>query len=224
MNKIRVLIVDDHNITRDGLETLVQARAVDIEVVGTASDGREALARVEELRPDVVLMDVRMPNLDGVQATSEIRRRFPEVKVLILTTFDEEKYIVGGMTAGASGYLLKDVLFPELVEAIQVVHHGGVLMKQDVARVLINRLKSGDSPAIDGVAVEDNFLAGEILSRKEREILRLVAEGMENAGIAKKLFLSEGTVRNYVSRIYELIGVHDRAQAVVWALRHNLIK
>jgi len=221
MDEIKVMIVDDHDIVRDGLQTLMAARAPEIKVVGIAANGREAVALAEETAPDVVLMDVRMPETDGISATKEIRRRCPQTKILILTSFDEEECIVGSMRAGANGYLLKDVPFHELIKAIHTVYEGGVLMQEDVARILIGSLgATGIAP--HGKAGEDS-LGSAILSARERAILGLVAQGIDNKAIAGRLFLSEGTVRNYVSRIYELIGVHDRAQAVVWAMRHGII-
>ena len=216
MDKIKILIVDDHNIVRDGLKTLVDTRASDIVVVGTAVNGLEAVRMTMEMRPDVILMDIRMPVMDGVEATRAIRQECPDAKILVLTTFDEEAFIIGVMSAGANGYLLKDVPFVELVGAIRTVHAGGVLINPKVAQILVDRA-SGIMAGHNG-----DLLGSEILSGKERQVLSLVAQGLDNKAIAKQLLLSEGTVRNYVSRIDELIGVHDRAQAVVWAIRHKI--
>jgi DNA-binding NarL/FixJ family response regulator len=217
-----VLIVDDHNVVRDGLQTLIETRATDIEVAGTAVNGQEALELVARTGPDLVLMDLRLPELNGVEATRLIRQQHPRVKVLILTSYDEEKFVVEGMRAGASGYLLKDVSWVELEDAIRTVYRGGVLMTQEIARILVNQ--SGVNPPKPAADIsEEDRLSDAILSAKEKAVLKLVAQGLDNKAIAKQMFLSEGTVRNYVSHIYELIGVHDRAQAVVWAIRHRLV-
>lgn len=217
-----MLIVDDHNVVRDGLQTLIETRATDIEVAGTAVNGQEALELVARTGPDLVLMDLRLPELNGVEATRLIRQQHPRVKVLILTSYDEEKFVVEGMRAGASGYLLKDVSWVELEDAIRTVYRGGVLMTQEIARILVNQ--SGANPPKQAADIsEEDRLSDAILSAKEKAVLKLVAQGLDNKAIAKQMFLSEGTVRNYVSHIYELIGVHDRAQAVVWAIRHRLV-
>lgn len=221
--KIRVLIVDDHNVVRDGLQTLIETRTTDIEVAGTAVNGREALDCIAKSEPDLVLMDLRLPQMSGVEATRLICEKYPKIKVLILTSYDEEQFVVEGIRAGASGYLLKDVSWPELEDAIRTVYKGGVLMTQEVAQILVNQ--SGSSPQLKrNDTSEEDRLSDAILSVKEKEVLKLVAQGLDNKAIAKLMFLSEGTIRNYVSRIYELIGVHDRAQAVVWAIRHHLIR
>ncbi len=223
MAKIRVLIVDDHNVVRDGLQTLIETRTTDIEVAGTAVNGREALDCIAKSEPDLVLMDLRLPQMSGVEATRLICEKYPKIKVLILTSYDEEQFVVEGIRAGASGYLLKDVSWPELEDAIRTVYKGGVLMTQEVAQILVNQ--SGSSPQLKrNDTSEEDRLSDAILSVKEKEVLKLVAQGLDNKAIAKLMFLSEGTIRNYVSRIYELIGVHDRAQAVVWAIRHHLIR
>lgn len=229
MDKIRVLIVDDHNVVRDGLKTLIETRAADIEVAGTAVNGQEALDIVEKIQPDLVLMDLRLPQLNGVEATRLIRQKYPKIKVLILTSYDEEKFVVEGMQAGASGYFLKDVSWQELEDAIRTVHRGGVLMTQEIAEILFNQstrsraARAGNSSKQLAETSEEDRLSDAILSAKEKEVLKYVARGLDNKAIAKLMFLSEGTVRNYVSHIYELIGVHDRAQAVVWAIRHHLV-
>lgn len=224
MSRIRLLIVDDHEILRGGLQTLIEASAEDIEVVGKAADGQEVLRLIAETEPDVVLMDIRMPKLDGIEATRLVKEKYPHVKVLFLTVIDDEEFILQGMQSGASGYLLKDVPSEELMNAIRAVHSGGVHLTPEVANALVVRAGKPQQVSLTPPSDEGDLLGGALLSGKEKEILRLLAQGLDNQAIAKRLFLSWGTVRNYISRIYELIGVHDRAQAVVWALRHRLIK
>jgi DNA-binding NarL/FixJ family response regulator len=222
LNKIRVLIVDDHNVVRDGLQTLIETRTSDIEVAGTAVNGQEALDFIAKDEPDLVLMDLRLPQMNGVEATQFICQKYPKIKVLILTSYNEETFVVDGMRAGANGYLLKDVSWSELEDAIRTVNKGGVLMTQEVAQILANQSGKYPQKKHDDTSEEDR-LSDAILSAKEKEVLKLLAQGLDNKAIAKLMFLSEGTIRNYVSHIYELIGVHDRAQAVVWAIRHHLM-
>jgi len=223
LSRIRLLIADDHEILRDGLQTLIEASAQDIEVVSKAADGQEVLNQIARTEPDVVLMDIRMPKLDGIEATRQIRNRYPHVKVLFLTVIGDEEFILQGMQSGASGYLLKDVPSKELLDAIRAVHNGGVHLTPEVANALIARAGKPQQASFVPPADGGDFLGGALLSSKEKEILRLLAQGLDNQAIGKRLYLSWGTVRNYISRIYELIGVHDRAQAVVWAIRHHLI-
>lgn len=209
--KIRVLLADDQRLMRDGLRTLLELED-DLEVVGEAENGRTAVELAGELQPDVVLMDVRMPEMDGVEATRQLAARQPECRVIILTTFDDESIIFEGLRAGALGYLLKDVSGEELAAAIREVHRGGALIQPSVARKVLaefSRLPAAPSPA--------PVLPGDGLSERETEILKLVSRGLSNKEIALRLSLTEGTVKNYVSAILQKLGVQDRTQAALKA-------
>ncbi|MFE1840422.1 response regulator [Streptomyces sviceus] len=204
---VRVLVVDDQQLIRDGIASLLSIRA-GITVVGTAVNGREALAKAVELRPDVVLMDVRMPELDGVEAVAVLRGRMPECRVVMLTTFDDEEYVVQALRAGASGYLLKDLPADELAQAIRLAQAGITQLDASVA----GRLAASLPPPFPEPAV---LAAG--LSPREIDILRLVARGRTNREIAAQLYLSEGTVKNHVSRILSRLSLRDRTQAALRA-------
>ncbi|NMB60537.1 MAG: response regulator transcription factor [Chloroflexi bacterium] len=209
--KIRVLLADDQRLMRDGLRTLLELED-DLEVVGEAENGRAALELAASLRPDVVLMDVRMPVMDGVEATRQLAASLPECRVIILTTFDDESIIFEGLRAGALGYLLKDVSGEELASAIREVNRGGALIQPSVARKVLaefSRLPAAPSSA--------QILPGDGLSERETEILILVARGLSNKEIALRLSLTEGTVKNYVSAILQKLGVQDRTQAALKA-------
>jgi len=209
MTPIRILIVDDQRLMREGLATLLELED-DLEIAGEAEDGQAALDQYEGLRPDVVLMDIRMPRMDGVEATRRLRQRWPDARVIILTTFDDDAYVFDGLRAGALGYLLKDVSGQELAEAVRKVAAGGALIEPSVARKVLaefTRLTEPARPAIDHLP--------EPLSERELEILRLVTAGASNRQIAGQLFLAEGTVKNYISTILAKLGVEDRTQAAL---------
>ncbi|MCS7039170.1 MAG: response regulator transcription factor [Anaerolineae bacterium] len=213
---IRVLLVDDQRLMREGLRTLLELEP-GVEVVGEAGNGEEALIAYERLRPDVVLMDVRMPVMDGVEATRRLIGRFPGARVIILTTFDDDEYVFEGLRGGALGYLLKDVSVHDLVEAIRTVMAGGVLIEPSVARKVVAELArlrpTPSSPA----------RLPEPLSEREHEVLRLLAEGLTNREIAERLYLAEGTVKNYVTNILNKIGARDRTQAALRARELGLL-
>jgi len=211
-----VLLVDDQRLMREGLRTLLELEP-GIEVVGEAGNGEEALAAYERLRPDVVLMDVRMPVMDGVEATRRLRARFPDARVIILTTFDDDEYVFEGLRGGALGYLLKDVSVHDLVEAIHTVMAGGVLIEPSVARKVVAELARLRPPAPTPIRLP------EPLSEREREVLQLLAEGLTNREIAERLFLAEGTVKNYVTTILGKIGARDRTQAALRAHELGLL-
>ncbi|MGH2538220.1 MAG: response regulator [Candidatus Promineifilaceae bacterium] len=206
---IRVLLVDDQRLMRDGLHTLLELEP-DIEVAGEAEDGRQALGAYARLSPNVVLMDIRMPNLDGVEATRRLCRDDPSARVLILTTFDDDAYVLEGLRAGALGYLLKDASGRELAAAVRAVAAGNVLIGPGVAHKVLSEL-ARTPPA--GPAAEGPPAAG--LTERELEVLRLLAAGRNNAEIAGRLFLAEGTVKNYVTSILHKLGVRDRTQAAL---------
>ncbi|MGV9456683.1 response regulator [Streptomyces sp. NPDC003635] len=207
---VRVLVVDDQRLIRDGIASLLSLRP-GIAVVGTAADGREAVTVALELRPDVVLMDVRMPELDGVAAVAVLRERAPECRVVMLTTFDDEEYVVRALRAGASGYLLKDLPAEELARAVRLVHAGVTQLESSVARRLTEALPS-PGPAAPAAPTDTADL-----TPREIDILRLVAHGHTNREIAARLFLSEGTVKNHISRILTRLSLRDRTQAALRA-------
>lgn len=213
---LRVVIADDQQLMRAGLRTLLELEP-GIEVVGEASDGIEAIAEAGRLRPDVVLMDVRMPGVHGVEATRTVRSRHPEVRVLILTTFDDERYVFEGLGAGASGYLLKDVSGEELAAAVRTVASGGVVIGPAVAGKVLGRVAQ---PASVGRGDDGPM---EQLNARELEILAAIGEGLSNPEIARRLGLAEGTVKNYVSRILQKTGCGDRTQAALRAREFGLI-
>lgn len=216
---IRVLLCDDQRLFREGLRTILEAEG-DVEVVGEAADGLEAVELCSRVRPDLVLMDVRMPRMDGVEATHRIRTA-GLAQVVILSTYDDDEFIVEALKAGAAGYLLKDFPADELVKALRTVHHGGgVLIPPPVAAKLVGELRRAQ-PA--GGTAEAPSLT-EPLTQRDEEILRLLARGRSNKEIAEQLYLSEGTVKNYISRIYAKLGARDRTQAALWAVEHGLLR
>jgi DNA-binding NarL/FixJ family response regulator len=200
----RVLVVDDHALVREGISRLLGS-AGGIEVVGVAGDGAEALTAVEELHPDVVLMDLSMPNLDGVEATRRLSEAHPEVQVVVLTTFADQRRILDALNAGASGYLLKDSQPDEVIAAVHAAAAGGAPLDPKAARVLLD---SRRAPVGGG------------LSPREREVLGLLANGLANKQIARKLGIAERTVKAHLTRIFEQLGVTDRTQAALWAQEH----
>jgi DNA-binding NarL/FixJ family response regulator len=210
---IRVLICDDQAIVCEGLQAILST-IPDIEVVGVANDGAQAVEMIAGAQPDVVLMDLKMPVMNGVQATRLIREQHPEVHVLVLTTYDADEWVFDAIRSGASGYLLKDTPRDKLIEAIKDTAEGKTPVDPQVAGKLFAQVAQGTAPPDTSIA--------EDLSEREREVLGLLARGMTNAGIAARLYLSEGTVRNYVSAILEKLDVADRTQAAVLALRYGL--
>ena len=207
--QITILIVDDQRLMRDGLRTLLELEE-DMAVVGEAGNGEEALSCYAQLHPTIVLMDVRMPGMDGVEATRRLHAQWPAAKIIILTTFDEDEYIFEGLRAGALGYLLKAVSSAELAHAIRTVAAGQALIDPAVTRKLVTefaRLAPAQRPINAGLV--------EPLSAREMAILRLVAQGLSNREIAERLYLAEGTVKNYVTSLLGKIGVRDRTQAAL---------
>ncbi|WP_369206577.1 response regulator [Streptomyces sp. PU-14G] len=207
-DRIRVLLVDDHQVVRRGLRTFLEVQD-DIEVVGEAADGDEGVARAEELRPDVVLMDVKMPGTDGVEALRLLRERDNRARVLIVTSFTEQRTVVPALRAGAAGYVYKDVDPEALAGAIRSVHAGHVLLQPEVAGALLSDDQGGAG-------------RGPALTEREREVLGLIADGRSNREIARALVLSEKTVKTHVSNILMKLDVADRTQAALWAVRHGV--
>jgi DNA-binding NarL/FixJ family response regulator len=198
---IRVLVADDHPVVRQGLCTMLEIED-DMEVVGRAADGDEAVAQARETRPDIILMDVQMPNCDGIEAMRRIREHDPSARVIVLTTYRDEDYIFPSLRAGARGYLLKDASREELAEAIRAVHRGESLLDPQLA---------------------DQTRSREGLTAREVEVLELMAQQHSNAQIAEKLFVSENTVKTHVSNILAKLGCNDRAAAVLTAWKRHLI-
>lgn len=215
---ITVMIVDDQRLVREGIASLL-ALQEGIQVLGMATNGEEAIAQAVELKPQVILMDVRMPRMDGIAATIEIRKRLPNCQVLMLTTFDDEEYIVKSLTAGASGYLLKDIPAQDLAQAVRLTHAGIYQLSPSVAGKLVGQL---NLPAYRASQARKAAIPEVDLTEREMEVLRLVATGATNKEIAEKLSVSEGTVKNHMSSILTRLGLRDRLQAALFALEHGL--
>ena len=209
---MKVIICDDQAIIRDGLEMLVNLER-DIEVAGAAQDGAEAVEMVERLLPDLVLMDLKMPGMNGIEATRQIRARYPEVKVLVLTTYDDDEWVFDAIRAGASGYLLKDTVRQEVIKAVRGTVTGQSFVDPLVAGKLLSQIADRSSHPSNQITDK--------LTAREVDVLQLIARGFNNADIAGRLHLSEGTVRNYVSAIFAKLEVADRTQAAVLAIQYG---
>ncbi len=214
---IRLLIVDDQRLMREGLRTLLELEG-GFDIVGEATNGQAALDAYTELKPDVLLMDIRMPGMDGVEATRRICARWPEARVIILTTFDDDANVFEGLRAGAVGYLLKDLSGQELANAVRTVYKGGALIEPTVAKRVMAEFARLHPPAR---TIEDGL--PEPLSERELDILKLISAGFSNREIGNKLGLSEGTVKNYVTNVLQKIGVRDRTQAALRGRELGLI-
>ena len=210
---MKVIICEDQALVRDGLELILKLEK-DIQVVGLAQDGAEALELVARTSPDLVLMDLQMPGMNGVEATRHIRARYPETKVLVLTTFDNDAWVNDAIRAGADGYLLKDSRRTQVLEAIRGTVKGKSYLDPSISGKLLNQLAQKQE--------QPETIITEKLTKREVEVLRLMARGLSNPEIAQKLHLSEGTVRNHVSAIFTKLNVADRAQSVIIAIRHGL--
>ena len=216
MENIRVLIVDDHAVVRDGLTSMLN-REKDITVIGEATNGLEAVERARALRPEVILMDLRMPEMDGVEAMRKIREDTPDTKFLVLTTFDTDEYIFDAIEAGANGYLLKDTSREELFKAVRAVHQGESLIEPGVASRLLTRFAQLSRKEGQGTDTEN-------LSEREIEVLQQMARGSPNKEIAKDLVISESTVKTHVANIFQKLEVKGRTEAVTQALQRGIIK
>lgn len=216
---VRIVIVDDQWMIREGLASLA-GMADDIEVVATGGDGQEAMALAVEHRPDVILMDIRMPNTDGIEATARIRLEHPDTQVLMLTTFDDVDLIERSLDAGAVGYLTKDIAAVDLASAIRSAASGVVQLSQSVTRILRGGSPAASDPKPVGTDTDTEFAS---MPPRERDVLELVVEGMSNKQIAAELHLSAGTVKNHVSSILRRLGTADRTHAAVLAVRHGLV-
>ena len=209
---IRVLIVDDHSMVRTGLATFIRVKP-DLELVGEARDGQQALRLCEQLQPDVVLMDLVMPRMDGVAATRAIRERWPAVQILALTSFKDKDLVQDALRAGAIAYLLKDVSVDELADAIRAAHAGRPTLAPEAAQALIEAARTaGEGPA-----------PGHDLTPRERQVLALMVEGLNNPQIGERLVISVTTVRSHVSNIFSKLGVSNRAEAIALAVRNGIV-
>jgi len=208
--KIGVMLVDDHTVVRSGLSAVLSAFD-DLKLLGEAGDGEQAIALCDRLHPDVILMDLLMPRMDGVAAIKAIKEKHPEVKIIALTSFKEREYVEGALQAGAVGYLLKDVSADELVSAIRKAYLGQPSLSPEAAKVLIQKVKEPTPPGSD-------------MTEREREILKLMVEGLSNIEMAKRLFVSRSTVKFHVSNILSKLGAASRTEAVALALKNNLVK
>jgi len=210
---MKVIICDDQAIVRDGLEMLLKLER-DIEILGVAEDGAAVVELVAKKTPDLVLMDLKMPIMNGVEAIRQIKSRYPEIKILVLTTYDDDEWVFDAIKAGASGYLLKDTPRDEVVKAIRGTVTGKTYVDPLVAGKVLRQASSHQT--------QPATLITNKLTDRELEVLRLIARGLSNTDIADRLFLSEGTVRNHVSAILSKLGVSDRTQAAVLAIQHGL--
>jgi DNA-binding NarL/FixJ family response regulator len=212
-----VVIADDQAVVRGGLRMILEAQP-DLEVLGEATDGLEALDLIRELAPDVVLMDIRMPELDGIEATRRVALTGAPTRVLVLTTYGMDEYVYDALKAGAAGFLVKTESPDRLVEAVRVVARGEALLAPDITRRLVDRFVSGVRP---GVAAPPELAE---LTARELEVLKLIARGLSNAEIGAELYVSEGTVKTHVARVLSKLGLRDRVQAVVFAYESGLVE
>jgi NarL family two-component system response regulator LiaR len=212
--KIRVLIVDDHQIVRQGLRNFLELNE-DISVVGEAGDGISAQAAAGELNPDVILMDLVMPGMDGITATAGIKKAYPSINIIALTSFTEDDKVIPAIQAGASSYLLKDVTPDELVEAIRAAAKGEARLHPDVTRKLMEQVSRPPTPKSEGVPAE--------ITSREMDVIRLVALGRSNKEIAAELVISEKTVKTHMSNIFSKLGLEDRTQLAIYAIKFNLV-
>ncbi len=209
-NSIRILLADDHTVVRSGLSAVL-AMQDDFKIVGEAGDGEEALRLCESLRPNVVLMDLLMPKLDGVSATKVIKERWPQMQVIALTSFKEKEYVEGALKAGANGYLLKNVSADELVNAVRRAVAGQPSLSPEAAQVLINKVNEHTQPGLD-------------MTEREKEILALMVEGLSNNKIAERLTINQSTVKFHVSNVLAKLGVASRTEAVALAVKRRLVE
>jgi DNA-binding NarL/FixJ family response regulator len=219
--KIKIMIVDDQRLMREGLRTILDLEH-DLNVVELAENGRDALDKIADAQPDVILMDIRMPIMDGVECTGIIKHKYPGVKVLILTTFDDDEFIIEALKNGAVGYILKDLSSEKLVGAIRDVYNGNFSMQSEIAAKVISHITGITKESIHNHVVIGLHPRSELTDR-EKDVLKLVGKGMSNVEIAKKLYISEGTVKNYISNLYSKLQVSDRSKLTLYAIENNNI-
>ncbi|AZQ45331.1 response regulator [Bacillus sp. GX] len=214
--KIKVLLVDDHTVVLKGLAFFLSTQE-DLELVGEASNGKEALVKVGETNPDVVLMDLYMPEMDGVEATGCIKKDYPDVKVIVLTSFSDQAHVLPALRAGASGYILKDVEPDQLVEAIRSAYKGNIQLHPDIANALLSQTLPVEEKE------EELSIQVNVLTARENEVLQLLAKGMSNKEIASVLVITEKTVKAHVSSILSKLNLSDRTQAALYAVKNGIV-
>ncbi len=214
---IKLLLVDDQDILTEGLKLILGVED-DIEVVGTANNGKKAYELCRIRKPDLVLMDIQMPELNGVEATAMIKKDFPHIKIIVLTTFNDDEYIYEALKNGASGYLLKDTSPTEILNAVRIVHDGGALIQSEVAVKVLDRFSQLANDTVD----KHIDPKSELLTDREIEICRLIGEGKNNQEIAEDLFLSQGTVKNHITRVLEKLDLRDRTQLAIFTIKNDL--
>lgn len=217
MEKIKVIIADDQKILAQGLEMLLSLEE-DIEVIGIVNNGHEVLNKIQVTMPHVILMDIQMPVLNGVECTKLVLEKYPNVKILILTTFDDNEYIEQALHNGASGYMLKDLTAEKLSAAIRDVYQGNTVMDKKITEKIISNITKNNTSSISNLVTD----SGETLTPRETEILKLLAEGLTNQEIASKLYLSEGTVKNYITALYDKTGIKGRTKLMAYAIQLGL--
>ncbi|WP_243525329.1 response regulator transcription factor [Bacillus pseudomycoides] len=214
--KIRVLLVDDHTVVLKGLAFFLSTQE-DLELVGEANNGKEALAKVQEVQPDIVLMDLYMPEMDGIEATAYIKKEYPNVKVLVLTSFSDQAHVLPALKAGASGYILKDVEPDQLVEAIRSAYKGNIQLHPDIASALLSQTLPQEEKQ------EPSNIHVDVLTARENEVLQLLAKGMSNKETAAVLVITEKTVKAHVSSILSKLNLSDRTQAALYAVKSGIV-
>lgn len=219
MRKIKVLVADDQELVGEGLGIVLSNRP-EIEYMGAVSNGREVIQAVRQAKPDVILMDVRMPEMDGVTCTKIIKEQYEDIKIIILTTFDDDEYVLGALRDGASGYLLKGTSMKDLVNAIQMVNSGSAMINPDIATKVVN-LFSKMAQGSFSVKVRNDGIKE--LTNTERKVTRLIGMGYSNKEIAAELSLSEGTIRNYLSSILDKLELRDRTQLAIWTVQTGVV-
>lgn len=220
INMIKILIADDQELIRESLKIILGSHE-NIEIVDVVSNGYEVLETLKKHEVDIILMDIRMPKMDGVYCTKVVKEQHPEIKIVILTTFDDDEYIFSALKYGASGYLLKDVGMEELYEDIMIIYNGGALINPDIATKVVSMFSNMSRNRNLIINIDNEYLKD--LSKNEWKIIQQVGCGLSNKEIAKKLFLSEGTVRNYLSSILSKLNLRDRTQLAIWAVQTGQI-
>ena len=222
--RIRIVIADDHPLVTEGFCSVIEQNYRDIQVVAAVGNCRDAVAEEERLDPDVLLMDIKMPIMDGIAAVREIRRRKPEAKIIMLTTYNEKQYVQGALDEGAAGFVLKDTPISDVVLAIRAVHKGNVIFPREVMSLIAEQGQESRTDASTDAATNKALSLKELecLSQREQEVLVLMSRGLTNSEIADRLCIGDGTVRNYVHKIYDILGVHNRTAVVLWAFEHGI--